>query len=104
MKITLFRFDQENQCVIESPALRVVQVQAMFNKFAVREGIKRCVANTGGPLAIEFKTIIFKTNLRLAFIFDASETGFRLRHFADVFAERIVEALRDKSRAILQGA
>lgn len=101
MRITLYRFDQENQCVIESDALRIVDVADFFNKCAVRDGIKRCVANNGGPLAIEFKTIIFKTALRLAFIFDASEPGFRLRYFADVFAERIVDALKEKSQAML---
>lgn len=101
MTITLYRFDQAKQEVREQNPLRRVEVPALFNVPAVREGIKKAVGNNGGPLALEFKETIMKCGLRLAFIFDTGEDGFSLREFSDIFAERIVVALREKSQAML---
>ena len=97
MMITLYRFDQENQIVIESNPIRRVLVGGnLFCKKACRDGIKSAIANHGGPMAIEFKSIIMGTRLRLAFIFGV-DGPVNVKHFADTIADQVVDALKLKS-------
>lgn len=99
MTINLYRFDETNQCVVETdpPLRRVAVVGKLFDKRAVRDGIKSCIANYGGPLAVEFKAIVSGTRLRLGLIVGANGERVNVRQFVDAAADSVVDALKAKA-------
>lgn len=102
MMINLYRFDEVNKCVVEDvPPIRRVEVRGQpFNKRAVREGIKACIANSGGPLALEFKAVIAGTRLRLGLILGTNGEQVNPRTFSDFAADTVVDALKAKALAL----